>query len=89
MGDVRAVEHDPAGRRLDQAHGAVRNGRLAASRLADEAEHLTPREAERDAVDGVHHPLAREELPATVEALDEIDDLERRQGLRAVHAAPG
>ncbi len=89
MGDVRASKHDPAGRRLDQAHDAVGNGRLPAPRLPDEPEHLTPRNAERDTLDGVHHALAREQLPPTVEALDEIDDLERRQALGAVHATPG
>ncbi len=53
-GDVLALEQDGAGRRALQAAEQLRDRRLAAARLPDDAEGLAPAEGEVDAVDGLH-----------------------------------
>ena len=52
-GDVRAVEDDRAGRRVDEPQQQPADGRLAAARLADEAERLAAPDLEAHAVDGL------------------------------------
>ena len=64
---VAAVEHhlaadDPAGRLRNQPHQRQRADALAATRLADQAERLALVQRERDAVDGLDHPVLGEEL---------------------------
>src|SRR5439155_3323210 len=60
-----APEDDPAARRVEQAHDAAGERRLAAARLADDAERLALVERERDAVDGLHgRDLLLEDDPA-------------------------
>ena len=83
--DVLAVEPDRPVRRLEQPVDAVADGRLAAARLADEAEHLARRKREGDAVDGVDDAAAAGHSPSQREVLDQPIDLEHR----CVHRSPG
>ncbi len=76
------------GGRLVQPVDAVADGRLAAARFADEAEHLPRRERERDAVDGVDDPAAGSDAVPELEVLDEPFDLEHRLESLA-HCSPG
>ena len=70
--DVLALEPDLARGRLDQAQDAAPGRRLAAARLADEAERLAGCDLEADAVDRVHpFDLAREQAAVDREVLDE------------------
>ena len=77
--DVAAVEGDPAARRIEQAHQAARHRRLAAARLADDAERLTLLDGEADPVDGLDaRDLLLEDDPARDrEVLDEVLDDEQ------------
>ena len=50
-GDVLALEHDAAGRRLQHAQHGEPGGRLAAAALADQPERLAAPQREADAVD--------------------------------------
>src|SRR5216684_2896126 len=50
MRDVVAVQPDAAGGRIDQPQDGASDGRLAASRLADETKRLALRDREADAV---------------------------------------
>ena len=80
LGELGAAEaHRPRGRGEQLEHRA-RQGRLAATRLADEADRLALLDAERDAVDGAHRAdLAVDEDPGLDrEVLDEVGDLEQR-----------
>jgi hypothetical protein len=75
--DVRAVEvHAPA-LRLLEADDAPAERRLAASRLADQAERLAAPDVERVAVDGAND-LATAATTADHELLDELLDAEQR-----------
>ena len=87
--DVDALQPDLAGRRLDQPHHAVRDGRLAAPRLADEPEHLALSQLERDAVDRVHERAAAGDPAADAEVLDQVANLERRSPAVRAHSGPG
>src|SRR4051812_41072781 len=88
MGDVAPVEDDPAAGRIEQPHDAAREGRLAATGLADDPERLALVERERDAVDRPyrgnllleHDPLRDGEV-----LLDVLDDEQLAAG---AHAAP-
>src|SRR5690606_14643948 len=51
--ELAAFEDDPTGGRPIQARDHASGGRLAAARLADEAERLAARNLEADAVDGL------------------------------------
>src|SRR5205814_4858791 len=62
---------DDAPRDRYQAHDRERGDRLAAARLADDAERLPALERERDAVDCVHLALARPEEGAEVVDLEQ------------------
>src|SRR3954471_2808560 len=77
--DVAAAQLDRSARRLEQAHGAVRDSALAAPGLADEAEQLARRDRERDTVDGVHRRALRDDAVARAEVHHEVLDLERRR----------
>ena len=55
---VRAVELDLAGGRLDQAQQGARQRRLATARLADDAERLAAVHLEAHAVDRADRALA-------------------------------
>ena len=79
VGDVAAAEGDPAARRIEQAHQAARHRRLAAARLADDAERLTLLDGEADPVDGLDaRDLLLEDDPARDgEVLDEVLDDEQ------------
>ena len=71
--DVAAVEEDLARRGLRQLDQRARQGRLAAARLADEAERLSGLDGQVDAVDGVDlSDGALEDPGADREVLDEI-----------------
>src|SRR5919108_577142 len=63
--DVAPVEDDPAAGRVEQAHHAAGHRRLAAARLADDAERLALADGEGDAVDSLHRAdLLLEDDPA-------------------------
>src|SRR6185437_3298495 len=87
VGDVGAEDADRPVGRLDEAHDAVADGRLAAARLADQADELARADRQRHAVDRLHDPAAARELRADVEVLDEAFDLEDRRWCR--HSLPG
>ena len=53
-GDVRPVENDPPGSRLDQLDERASKGRLPAAGLAHDPERLAALDGEVDAVDGAH-----------------------------------
>src|SRR5262249_18292874 len=75
--DVDAVKPDRPRGRLEEAHDAVRDRRLAAAGLADEPEHLARGERERDVFDGVNDGAAAE-ARTDREVLHQPFDLERR-----------
>ena len=80
---VRAVERDLAGRRLDETKNGPAGGRLAAARLADEAERLAALHVEGDAIDGANEPDgATEDAAGDREVLDEVAN--REQGRRSL-----
>src|SRR5262245_17934548 len=87
--DVVAAEPDRAVRGLEQPVDAVADRRLAAARLADEAEHLARGERERDAVDRVHDLAAARDAPPEREVLHERLDLEHRWARGDAHPGPG
>jgi hypothetical protein len=85
--EVATVEADRPGDRIDEPQHRLGGRRLAAARLADEGEHLSPPQRQRDPLDGVHATtrLARgrsDEAAVDRVADDEILDLEQRR-LRA------
>ena len=53
-GDVRALEHDAPGSRLQHAQDREPGGGLAASALADKAKRLAVPQREADLIDGLH-----------------------------------
>src|SRR5215217_1772830 len=57
--------------RRQEAQDRQRRHRLAAARLADDAERLAGFEVERDAVDGAHDAVAGEEMGREVADLEE------------------
>ena len=59
LGDLLSGEADRSGGRLVDAHDEAREGRLAAARLADDADGLARRHVEIDALDRAHDFLAR------------------------------
>src|SRR3546814_1375749 len=63
-------------RLVDQAEDGKAGDGLAASRLAHEAQHLALADAERHAVDRLHHAFAGEEV------CREVPDLQGRSGHR-------
>ena len=76
---VLAAVRQAARRRLDQAQHRPAQRRLAATRLADDAERLALVQAERDTVDGVHDPdLTAQQTVTDREVGDEVVDLEQR-----------
>ena len=91
--DVGAAEADRAAGRVEQAHERARQRRLAAARLADEAERLALAQVQRDVVDGVHvgdraveqQPLLDREV--LLEVVGGEQDLRRRRGRRRAVAA--
>jgi hypothetical protein len=80
IGDVLAVEADPARRRPVQPEQRPADRRLPASRLADEAERLAAANVERDVVDGAnvahvpveHDPRPDREVHLQVLDLDQV-----------------
>jgi len=62
--DVAASEPDAARGRLEQPEYAAAHGRLAGARFPDQAERLTLRDVERDAVDGADAAHLPREDPA-------------------------
>jgi hypothetical protein len=65
LGDVGALEHDRAGRGVEELHDEAGGGRLPAARLPHEPERLAGIDVERDVVDGLHPAhLALEDDPA-------------------------
>jgi hypothetical protein len=88
VGDVCSLESNRSRRRLVQAVDAITDGRLAAPRLADEAENFPRGEGERDAVDGMDDSPAASDAPPELEVLNEPFDLEH--GLDGLaHRSPG
>src|SRR4029079_11634090 len=77
--DVPALDEDLAGRRLDQAEQDATDRRLAATRLADQADGLAAVDREADAVDGLDRgDLAAQHPAVDREVLHEIPDLDER-----------
>jgi hypothetical protein len=64
-GQVLALPHDAARRRVGQAQQRPTQRRLARAGLADQAEHLAPADVERDVVDRSHHARRPAQQPAT------------------------
>ncbi len=87
--DVYAAQANLAGRRLRQAHYAVRHRRLTAARFADEPEELAVLQHERHVVDRVHDRSAACNPAAYAILLDEVADLERIRARSSVHSGPG
>jgi hypothetical protein len=85
VGDLLALELDRAAGRIEQAQQQAAGGRLAAARLAHQAERLAALDVEGDAVDGVHGAdlLAEDQPGGEREVLLEIADLVQR--LAAAH----
>ena len=85
-GDLAPVEADRARGRLDQLQDRAAERRLAAARLADQAERLAAPDAEADAVDRADLvDLAVDQEPAPDrEVLDEVGDLEQRGAVRLI-----
>ena len=77
--DVLAAEDEPARRRLEQLEDAAHEGRLAAARLADDAERLSPTEGEGDPVHGLHGRdlLLEDDSPRDREVLLQVLDDEQ------------
>jgi hypothetical protein len=77
---VGAVVDDLPGVGLDQAQDQPAGRRLAAARLADQAERLAAADGEVDAVDRAHHrarPAAEPQALAHREMLDQTGRLEQ------------
>ena len=70
-GDVLTVEVDRPARRPDQSDEGSGERRLAAPRLADEAERLPTVDHEVDTVDGAHHTIAGLEVDGEVVDLEQ------------------
>ena len=88
LGDVPAVEDDPAGGDIMQPGDAPGQGRLAASGLADDAERLPARHRQAHAVNGVHVFLLAEHPGALDrEVLDQV--LHPQQHVIAVGGSRG
>ena len=82
-GDVLALEHDLAGGRLEQLDDGPSEGRLAATRLSDDAERLAGLHRQVDAVHRLHLPdRVLEEARLDREVLDEPFDPEERVAVR-------
>ena len=80
--EVAAVETDRAGDGIDEPQHRLGGRRLAAARLADEGEHLSPPYRQRHALDGVHaaaRPARGRPDEAAVDRIadDEILDLQQ------------
>src|SRR5262249_19801114 len=74
-GDVGAVDDHAARARLVQTQDGAADRRLAAARLADEAQRLAGGDVERDAVDGLDDALAAaEEAGPRGEVLGQVLD---------------
>ena len=87
--DVPALEAHLAGGRLDQAQDRPAQGRLAASRLADQAERLALPDIEVDSVDGTDladHPT--DHARAHGEPCPKPSHLDERLGRRPSSAGP-
>ena len=78
--DRLALEDDLAGRRLEQPDDRAAERRLAAARLADEAERLALLHGEADVVDRVHaRDLALQHALPDREVLLDVPDLDKRR----------
>src|SRR5439155_23317373 len=60
--EIRILEPDFAGRRLDQLQHRTPDRALARTRFADEAQHLALGDLEADVVDGAHRAVAVAEI---------------------------
>ena len=77
--ELGAVELDRPGGRLDEPQDEPTDGRLAAARLADQAERLAAPDVEADAVDGLDRGDRPLHDPAPDrEVLDEVPDPDER-----------
>jgi hypothetical protein len=86
--EVDPIEPDRTGGRIDQPQQQAPDGRLAAARLADEAEGLAAPDVERHAVDGLHlADRALQDAAPDREVLDEVVDLDERRAPFG-HASP-
>ena len=87
-----AVEAERALVGIEQSQQDARQRRLAAARLADEAEHLAVVDVEVDAVDGAHRALDAAERPAAQrERLDDaarLDEHAHRCPTALAHRGP-
>ena len=88
--DVAALEADRARGRLEQLEHQPRRRRLAAARLAHDAERLAPAHAQRDVLDGVHLArVARVKTPGRHgEVLGQVLDLDQRDRRASSRADP-
>ena len=79
-GDLPTLEADRARSWLQQLQHGAAERRLAAARLADQAQRLAPADGEADVIDRSHLvDLAVDQQPALDrEVLDEVGDLEQR-----------
>jgi hypothetical protein len=82
-GVADAAAGDAPGRRRHQPHDRQRGDRLAAARLADDAERRAARHRERDAVDRAHR------APIGAELRDQVTDLQQGLGHRDDDSAAG
>ena len=71
VGKAHRTADDAAGLRRYKAEDRQRSHRLAASRLADDAEGLASSEVERDSVDGAHDAICGEELGSKISHLQQ------------------
>ena len=79
--DLLSGEADRSRGRLVNAHDEAREGRLAAARLADDADGLAGRDVEIDALDRAHDFLGAEEAVARQrEVLDQAAHRQQRLG---------
>jgi len=86
--DSLPLEGDLAGRRLEQPHDRAAERRLAAARLAHEAERLPRLHREADVVDGVHaRNLALQHALPDRKVLLDVLDLDKRLTVRAQAAS--
>src|SRR3954470_14521853 len=90
VSDVPAAVVDLAARRLEQAREQARGRRLAAARLADDAEGLAAEHVEAHAVDGLHRPHlpAEHDARGQREVLDEVADLDEAVAGDRAHGWP-
>src|SRR2546422_4230122 len=86
--EIASLEHDLAVRRTFELEDAPAGGGLAAPRLADEPERLSPADPEAHAVHGADQaaPAAEESAPHP-EVLHQIPDLQEGCGVAHVPAA--